>query len=409
MSGTLNFLTQGAPQPAVPTGSDTATSMPVWLQQFVYNTANAAQNLASQPYQPVPFNQVADPSAATQQAWNMAYSNQGNYFPALGQAINQTNIGSSPIATPGAITAPTISANRIQNPQNITADPITASKLSASDISQYMNPYTNSVVGALRQASNENLFNDVLPGVQDRFVSAGQSRSPQEMKATGDMVYKSQQALDQAIANTLNQGYSGALNTAAQQQGFTTGVAQQQQGFNTALQQQQQGVQLGLDTNQQQFLTGLAQQERDRQTALDLQNQQTGLNVAQGNRAAAQTGGAQMGQLGALTQQLGAADVGLVGAAGQSQDQVNQANVNAALNNFYAQQQWPYQNLGYASNIIRGLPVNTNTQTVGSTYNVPYQASPLSQFVGTALGASSLGLKKGGMVKMGVLANRRVA
>lgn len=101
-----------------------------------------------------------------------------------------------------------------------------------------------------------------------------------------------------------------------------------------------------------------------------------------------------------------AADTGQLAAAGQAQDTVNQANINAALNNFYAQQQWPYQNLGFASNIIRGLPVNTNQQTVGTTYNVPYQASPLSQFLGLTLGGASLGLKKGGPVSRGALVTR---
>ncbi len=166
-----------------------------------------------------------------------------------------------------------------------------------------------------------------------------------------------------------------------------TALAQQQQAQDLALQQQQQG-----------FLTGLAQQQ-----------QGVGLNVAQGNRSAAQTAGAQAGQIGALTQQLGAADAGQLAASGQAQDTVNQANINAAMNNFYAQQQWPYQNLGFASNIIRGLPVNTNQQTVGQTYNASYSPSPLSQFVGTTLGASALGLKKGGKVRRpGALSYRKV-
>jgi hypothetical protein len=400
MSGsTSNFLWQGQPIAPQPTGSDTANSFPLWLQTYTYNLANAAQNLAATPYTPFPGQQVATPSQTTQNAWGMAENNVGNYTPALNAAVANTSAAAAPIQTPSPLTAQSITANRIANPQTITANPVTSNAISASDINQYMNPYENSVVGALRQAANENLFTDVLPNVQDRFVSAGQSRSPQEMQATNNAIYKSQQALDQAIAGSLERGYSGALNTAAQQQGFLTNLATQQQGFQTGLAQQQQGVQLGLDTNQQQFLTNLAQQERDRQLALDQYNQTTGLNVAQGNRAAAQGAGAQYGQLGALTQQLGAADVGQLASAGQAQDQTNQANINAALNNFYSQQQWPYQNLGFASNVVRGLPVNTNQQVVGQTYNVPYSPSPLSQFLGTTLGASALGLKDGGHVR----------
>lgn len=447
MSGsTSNFLFQGAPIPSQPTGSDTATSFPLWLQQYTANLAGAASNVASQQYQPYTGPQVAQPSADTQNAWNLTNQNLGNYQPALAQANALTAQAGQPIQTPGAIQSPTpisagtintpgaITAPTIQAPNEITTNPITANAIGASDIEKYMNPYQDQVIGALRRASNENLFTDILPNLQDRFVSAGQSRSPQEMQATNNAVYKSQSALDNAIAGSLQSGYTGALNTAAQQQGFLTNLAQQQQsqdlalrqqqqGFRTGVEQQQQGFQtglaerqqaqnLGLQQQQQALRTALAQQQQAQDLALRQQQQSLGLNVAQGNRAAAQTAGAQAGQLGALTQQLGAADAGQLAASGQAQDTVNQAHVNAALNNFYAQQQWPYQNLGFASNIIRGLPVNTNQQTVGQTYNAQYSPSPLSQFVGTTLGASALGLKDGGRVRRptGALSEwRRVA
>ncbi len=85
-------------------------------------------------------------------------------------------------------------------------------------------------------------------------------------------------------------------------------------------------------------------------------------------------------------------DVGQVAATGQAQDVNSQANINSALNNFYAQQQWPYQNLGFASNIIRGQNVPTNTMQVGTNYNPgqAYTASPLAAFTGTTLGATAL-------------------
>lgn len=326
MSGsTTGFLFGGSPVPPQPTGSDSSTQYPLWLQQFVSNLASSATNLASQPYSQYPGPQVAAPSAPTQQAWNMALNNVGSYQPALQQAYSQTGAGGQPIGF---------------------------SQLTGADIQNYMNPYQGQVIGGLESAANTNLFQNILPSVQDRFTGAGQSRSPQEMQATNNAIYQSNQALDQAIGNSLQTGYQGALQTAQQQQGM-------------------------------------------------------GYQVAQGNRAAAQAAGAQYGQLGALQQQLGAADIGQVAAAGQGQDINNQANLNAGLNNFYAQQQWPYQNLAFASNIIRGQPVASNQQTVGLQYNPgqTYTPSPLSSFIGTTLGASalsnnsnSLGLRKGGRV-----------
>lgn len=103
-------------------------------------------------------------------------------------------------------------------------------------------------------------------------------------------------------------------------------------------------------------------------------------------------GSAQSAQLGALNQQLGGFDVGQIAASGQGQDTFNQSNLNAGLNDFYAQQQWPYQNLAYASNILRGQPIASNTQTVGlaPATTQSYSPSPLQSFIGTTLGAGSL-------------------
>jgi hypothetical protein len=320
MSGTLGFLFQGQPTPPQPTGSDTQTSYPLWLQQYEANIANAANGLAQQNYTPFPGQQVAQPSAATQQSWNMATGQVGNYQPALNQATQYTKQAATPIT--------------------------------AGDINTYMSPYMDKVIGGLQSASNYNLFTNQLPQIQSQFVSAGQAASPQQQQAYNNALYQSNQALDQATSQALQQGYGQAVGTALQEQ------------------------------------------------------------------SAKQVGGAQMGQLGALQQQLGEAQTGEVAAAGQGQDLVNQSNINAALNNFYAQQQWPYQNLAYASNIVRGLQVPTNTQTVGvGYYPNTYSASPLSTFVGTALGANSLGgtsnslsLRRGGRVqRRGMATVRAVA
>ena len=97
MAGTTDFLFQGQPIPPQPTGSDTQTSYPLWMQQFDYNLGSAATNLANSPYTAYPGQQVATPSAATQQAWQMAQNNVGNYQPALNSATSLTQQASQPI------------------------------------------------------------------------------------------------------------------------------------------------------------------------------------------------------------------------------------------------------------------------------------------------------------------------
>lgn len=350
MSGATSFLFSGAPVPPQPTGSDTTSTQPLWLQTEEYNLDNAATNLASQQYTPYPGQQVATPSGATQQAWQMAQNSVGNYQPNLDQA--------------GALTQAASNQTNQASQMGLQA----AAPIGASQINQYMSPYTQDVVGALQQSANYNLMNNQLPAISSQFVGAGQAASPQMAQADNNALYLSNQALDQATAGALQSGYQGAVGTALQEQSAAQQGASQQNQF-------------------------AAQQAAY---------------------------GAQQGQLGALTQQLGAAQTGLVAAAGQSQDAANQANINASMNNFYAQQQWPYQNLAFASNITNGLNVPSNTQTVGMNYNPgqTYSSSPLTSFVGTTLGSTAvqngtgsnaLTYARGGRVRGGALTLARIA
>ena len=298
MANTSSFLFQGAVPVAAPTSSSTTQQFPLWMQQSEYNLANAAQQLAQQPYQQFRGPQVASPSGQTKQAWQLAGQNVGNWNPYLQQAASLTGQAAAPIT--------------------------------AADISTFMNPYESYVTGAL----NKNLMDNILPGVQSQFVSAGQAASPQQAQIAGQAVYNTQQAAGQALA----QNYAGALS---------------------ALQQQ---------------------------------------------RAQEQAAGAQYGQLGQTTAQLGATDVSQLAAAGQGQDVLSQANINAALNNWQQQQQWPYQQLGFASDIVRGLPVQTSTSTQGTYYPQAYGASPFAAALGGAQAGSSGGLfAEGGAVHEGAL------
>ncbi len=290
-SGLSNFLFQGA---APSTSAVTKSGSPQWLQQGLFSVANAAGNLAQQPYQPWQGPYVATPSAQTQQAWQLAGRNVGSYSPYLQQA--------------GALTGQA------------------ATPLNASSIQQFVNPYQNYITGAL----NQNLQQNILPQLSSEFVSAGQSRSPQEAQAAGLAVGQTQNAIGQSLVNV----YQNALNNALQQK------------------------------------------------------QQTGAL------------GAQYGQLGALTSQLGANDVAQLAAAGQGQDVLSQANIYAGINAFNQQQQWPYQQLGFLSNMLYGLPlqaVGTTTAQQGTYY--PQTMAGFGSLLGGAQTATGYGYRRGGRVR----------
>ena len=288
--GLASFLFQGAAPTVAKTES---TAAPLWLTQALMGTANAATQLAGQPYQPSPIPFVAQPSQQTQSAWNLASANQGNYQPYLQQAGALTQAAGAPITQ--------------------------------SDISNFLNPDQQYITGALTRNLNEN----ILPGVQDKFVGAGQSRSPQEAQVTSNAVRDTNTSIGQSLAGA----YQGALSSLLQQRG-------------------QQG-QLG----------------------------------------------AQAGQLGALTQQLGAGDVSQLAAAGQGQDTLAQANLNAAQNQFQQQQQWPYQQVGFLSNVLRGMPLAATGSTTSTTATAYPQTGALpTQLANNQALLMNNGYRRGGRV-----------
>jgi hypothetical protein len=148
---------------------------------------------------------------------------------------------------------------------------------------------------------------------------------------------------------------------------------------------QARGLQDAYGRGQQQFNTEQQLREQSRQygAGLGLQGLQTALQGA--------------GQLGALGQQQFGQErdiLNLQNQFGGQQQAQQQALINAEAQNFAAQQRYPYQQLEFMSNILRGTPMGT----VQSMYQAP--PNPLSQVVGagTALyGASRMA--KGGAVK----------
>jgi len=278
MAGALDFLFQGQAPVAAPTGQDTATQFPLWLQQSIYNTIGAATDLAGQPYQAYQGPRVATPSGATQEAWKMGQSNIGSYQPFMQQAGALTSAATKP--------------------------------WSAADVTPFLNPYQDYVT----QGLNRNMQQNLLPDISARFVSAGQSRSPQEQEMTMRAARDTQGAIGEAMAG----GYGSALNA-----------------------------------------------------SLSQRNQQL-------------AGGAQFGELGALSQRLGLADLGQMAASGTAQDRYRQGNLDQAYGDFAEQRAFPYQNLTYLSDIIRGLPTQYGgytSQQVGTSYAPSMGPSPFETFM----------------------------
>lgn len=294
---------------------------------------------------------------------------------------------------------------------------------------QYMSPYMQNVVDIEKREAQRQA--DIAATRRGQaFARAGafggsrqaiENAEAQRNLATqmGDIQARGlQQAFGQG-AQQFNVEQQAALQAALanQQAGITMGG----QNLQAALGTQQLGAQQALQAalaNQQARLQAQQQAEQSRQFGYGQLMQQAGLG-AQYNQAAAQLGeqsrqyGAGLGLQGLQTALQSAGQLGQLGQnqfgqnmainqlqaqyGGQQQQQM-QNILGAQYQDYLNFQNYPYKQLGFMSDILRGVPL---TQTGSTVYQQP--PSTMSQIAGlgtAALGASKLfGMKDGGEVE----------
>lgn len=140
-----------------------------------------------------------------------------------------------------------------------------------------------------------------------------------------------------------------------------------------------------------------AQQQYNTQAQLNAQQGQFGANLGLQGLNTALNAANTMGTLGnnQYNQNLGV--IGLQNQLGGQQQQQVQNDINNKYQDYLSAQNYPYQQLNFMSNLIRGLPMSQQATSV-------YQAAPsaLSQVAGLGLTAAGLGAfkaAKGGAIK----------
>ena len=213
----------------------------------------------------------------------------------------------------------------------------------------------------------------------------------------GTQQLATQTGLQTALANLSAAQQANVQNQAAHlqtqglnaQQALQAALANQQTEFGLSGQnlQAKLGVQqfgAGQDmqaqlANQQQLMQAqqLAEQSRQYGAGLGLQGLQTAL-----------TGAGQLGNLGnqQYTQNMGINQ--LQSAYGGQQQQQSQNILNQQMQDFQNYQNYPYKQLGFMSDMLRGLPLTQQSSSI-------YQAPP-----STAQNVASLGLGAAGISKM---------
>jgi hypothetical protein len=224
-----------------------------------------------------------------------------------------------------------------------------------SAISAYMSPYMQNVVDFQKQAALRD-YGMAMPKIQAQAVGQG---------AFGG----NRMALQQAEAGRGLMSQLQGIQATGTQKAFEDAQRQQQFGANLGL----QGLGMGLQ----------------------------GVGAQQAGFAGANQAAANLGQLGQTQygQQMGI----LQGQNqfGTQQQQMEQAKINQAISDYATAQQYPMLQLGLMSNMLRGLPMQSQTTQM-------YQAQPstLQQGIGalgaagSLYGAGAFGRKEGGTIKM---------
>jgi hypothetical protein len=280
---------------------------------------------------------------------------------------------------------------------------------SAQNVNQYMNPYQTGVMDVIAKQGARNLTENILPGVSDSFIKAGQFGSSRMGEMGSRALRDTQEAVLNQQARLAQEGYTQALGSSEAdlaRQAQLAGTVGSISGadLSRVLQGGAQYGNLGqtagqLTSQQAQNLTNLGQA----QTGAGQAQQQFGLNAAQSvQQAQAQDYQRQMSALQSMAQMaqqeqgMRAADVAGLEAAGTAQQGQTQQQLNAARDQYIAAQLYPQQQLDWLNTQIRGMaPITPQTSTQsGTTTGASYSPSPLSQLaqgVYTVSGLNNIG------------------
>jgi hypothetical protein len=415
--------------------STTSADTPKWLQDAIFNQVQNATLAASAPYQAYGLPTVAELSplqtqsnaqvAATQGAWKPAYGtaqagmqnfttagtagdlktaqtpylqpqlasqnlNAGqNYFNQAG-TMNVAAAGQPYLNQASTTTAQALSDKALN-----AANPYlsAASQSATQNIDQYMNPYQTNAMNALATQGARNLSESLLPAVSDSFVKAGQFGGNRMGEFASRALRDTQEGILNQQAQMANTGYANALGASQ------ADLARQAQLANTVgsisgadlsrvLSGAQQYGNLGqtagsLANSQMQNITSLGQN----QTAAGQQQQTFGINAAQAAQVAqAQDYARQIGALNNMAdlasnaQGLNMSDAAALGAAGQTQQMQNQAQLDAAKAQYDTSVNYPKSQLDWLSTQVRGMAPNVNavTTSTGGSTGANYSQSPLA-------------------------------
>ena len=310
------------------TGTQTQISeLPEWARSYAKNTLEKTAALTDQPYQTYNAPRIAGFSPLQQQSQQDAAGMQTNAGTGMGMGI-------AGAAALGGLN------------QDYDGMQMRSQNFGNRSAQQYMSPYVQQALAPQMQQIQRT-------GEQQKLGNAGQATQAGAFGGSRFGIqnamtdFNTQQAQSQAYGTGMNNAYNNA------QTQFNADQARNMQAQQANIGQQQFGANLGLQ----------------------------GLNTAL-------QGAGQLGALGGQQFQQGMDINKLQNAYGGQQQALQQQGLSQAYQDFQNQQNYPYKQLGFMSDMIRGLPLGQVTS------KSMYEPDPgLAQQIGS-IGMGAYGLSK---------------
>ena len=345
---------------------NTNTTIPDYAKPYVESMlgrGHALTDINQNPYMQYMGARVAQFTPMQQKAYQDAFGMQTS--PQLGQA---TGIAQDVANRAGNIN---YGAPASYNAGTFGNQGVTTKSFDQSAADQYMNPYMQSVVDIQKREANRSAQQMASQNAA-KFAGAGAFGGSRQAIAMAEADRNLGQQMGDIQATGSNQAWQQALQQFNADQGRTLNADLANQQANLSAQQ--------MGEQSRQYGATLGEQSRQFGAGLGLQGLQTALQSAN-----------TMGQLGndQYNQRMGI--LNMQNQFGGQQQQQTQNVLNTQYQDFLNQQNHPYQQLSYMSNLLRGLPMSNTSAQV---YQQP--PSALQQVAGVGLTAKALGAYAGG-------------
>jgi hypothetical protein len=441
--------------PSTPSQTTQTTDLPDWAKPYAKDAmakGAALTDVNQNPYQTYGGERIAGFTPMQQQAQQSAANMQPSQQLGLGSGLAgaagmgamNTNYQAGQF-NPNQVQAPNLQNYQMQEPQNVQAPNLqnyqmqgpqnvrTQSFANPYSAQAYMSPYMQNVVD-IQQREAQRAADVAKTGRNAQAVGAGAFGGSRQaiMDAEAERNLATQKGDIQAQGLQSAYGQAQGQFNAEQQARLQAQMANQQAGINVGgqnlnallgvqqlgagqnLQSQLANQQAGINVGGQNLsaLLGVQQLGAGQNLQSQLANQQAGMTAQQlGEQSrqygaglgmqGLQTGLQAAGQLGQLGQTQYGQEMGinqLQNQYGAQQQQQQQRGLDTAYQDFLNQQNYPYKQLGFMSDLIRGLPLGQ--KSTAQTYEAP--GSLLGQLGGLGMGA--YGLSKMGAFAEGGLA-----